>query len=118
MMKSTKIALILGMIMALFSCAEKENTNIYPGEVWKDIQGNPINAHGGGILFHEGTYYWYGEMKQGKTWRVPYLKWECYRCDAGGVNCYSSKDLVNWKHEGVALPSVRSIQLMTYTLQR
>jgi len=108
MMSISKIGLILGMIFTLFSCAEVEKAKIQPGEIFMDTNGNPINAHGGGILFHEGTYYWYGEMKQGETWRVPYLEWECYRCDAGGVNCYSSKDLVNWKHERVALPAVKA----------
>lgn len=29
--------------------------------------------------------------------------WECYRTEAGGVNCYSSKDLLNWKYEGLVL---------------
>lgn len=40
---------------------------IAPGEVWNDTEGNPINAHGGGLLYHKGTYYWYGEYKKGKT---------------------------------------------------
>lgn len=76
------------------------------GEVWKDTDGNPINAHGGGLLLHEGVYYWFGEIKKGKTWLVPGQQWEDYRVPAGGVGCYSSKDLVHWKFEGVALPSV------------
>jgi hypothetical protein len=77
---------------------------IKPGENWNDTKGNPINAHGGGVIWHGGTYYWFGEIKKGKTWRVPYINtWECYRTDAGGVSCYSSKDLGDWKYEGVAL---------------
>jgi hypothetical protein len=76
------------------------------GTIWKDTNGNPINAHGGGMLFHEGIYYWFGEIKKGKTWLVPDQQWEDYRVPAGGVNCYSSKDLVNWKFEAVALPSI------------
>jgi len=75
-----------------------------PGEVWNDTEGNPINAHGGGILFYNDTYYWFGEIKKGTTWRVPYVTtWEDYRVPAGGVSCYSSKDLLNWQYEGVAL---------------
>ena len=27
------------------------------GEVWKDINGNEIHAHGGFILKHQGYYY-------------------------------------------------------------
>lgn len=34
-----------------------------PGEVWLDTEGKPIQAHGGGILFHAGVFYWYGEDK-------------------------------------------------------
>ena len=34
------------------------------GIVWKDTQGNPIHAHGGYMIFHEGYYYWYGEDRR------------------------------------------------------
>jgi len=70
---------------------------------WKDTNGNFINAHGAGILNYNGTYYMFGEIKKGKTWLVPGQNWECYRVPAGGVSCYSSKDLSSWKYEGVAL---------------
>lgn len=75
-----------------------------PGEVWRDEQGKVINAHGGGILYYKGIYYWYGEWKEDSTYwnpRVPY--WECYRTEAGGVSCYSSRDLYHWKFEGIVL---------------
>lgn len=71
--------------------------------VWLDTDGNPINAHGGSIMYHNGTYYWYGEIKDGRTWLVPGQNWLCYRTNAGGVACYSSKNLVKWKFEGKAL---------------
>jgi len=69
----------------------------------KDVDGNMINAHGAGILYHDGVYYMFGEIKKGKTWLVPNQSWEDYRVPAGGVSCYSSKDLINWKYEGIAL---------------
>ncbi len=74
------------------------------GEVWLDTEGKRINAHGGGLLYHEGTYYWYGEIKEGKTY-LPEVNasWGGTRVDVVGVSCYSSKDLLNWKNEGVAL---------------
>ena len=67
------------------------------GQTWKDVDGNNIQAHGGCIIEHEGTFYWYGENKgqdncPGKN-----------RVDVIGVSCYSSKDLLNWKYEGLAL---------------
>lgn len=44
----------------------------YPGRVWLDTEGNPIQAHGGGILYDERskTYYWYGEYKDGPTYHA------------------------------------------------
>ncbi|MFA9389640.1 MAG: glycoside hydrolase family 43 protein [Prolixibacteraceae bacterium] len=88
----------------LIVLSENLMAQIKPGEVWNDTEGNPINAHGGGVLFHDGTYYWYGEIKKGATRRVDYITaWECYRVEAGGVSCYSSTDLINWTNEGLAL---------------
>jgi len=44
----------------------------YPGRIWLDTDRNPIQAHGGGILYDERshTYYWYGEYKDGPTYRA------------------------------------------------
>ena len=81
---------------------------VTPGSIWKDTDGNPINAHGGGLLYHNGTYYWYGEYKKGKTVLPEWATWECYRTDVTGVGCYSSKDLLNWKFEGIVLPAVKN----------
>ena len=83
-----------------------EKRPIVLGKVWKDVDGKRINAHGAGILYHDGVYYMFGEIKKGKTWKVPDQSWEDYRVPAGGVSCYSSKDLINWKYEGVALSPV------------
>lgn len=82
--------------------AQQENI-FEPGHVWNDMNGNPINAHGGGILFHNDTYYWYGEIKKGKTWLAPGQDGDNYRVPAKGISCYSSKDLLHWKYEGIAL---------------
>lgn len=70
---------------------------------WLDTDGNPVNAHGGGMLYHDGKYYWYGEYKTGKTILPDWATWECYRTDVTGVSCYSSPDLKNWTFEGLAL---------------
>ncbi|XP_078442204.1 uncharacterized protein LOC144711924 [Wolffia australiana] len=75
----------------------------YPGRVWLDTDSNPIQAHGGGILYVESsaTYYWYGENKDGPTYLAH--KKATARVDIVGVSCYSSKDLWAWKNEGVVL---------------
>ncbi len=73
------------------------------GTIWKDVDGNDIQAHGGCILQHEGVYYWYGEHKGAEN---------CFengenrlRVDVIGISCYSSTDLVNWKYEGLIFES-------------
>jgi beta-xylosidase len=76
---------------------------VLQGESINDQNGLPVNAHGAGVLFHNGRYYLYGEIKLGKTWLVPGQNWEDYRVPAGGISCYSSRDLVSWKYEGIAL---------------
>ena len=69
-------------------------SEFWPGELWADNHGVPLNAHGGGVLFHAGSYYWFGGHKvggpEGNTAQV-------------GVAVYSSADLTHWKNEGIAL---------------
>ena len=72
------------------------------GTLWYDTDHNPIQAHGGMILFHEGTYYWYGENKNGDTSIAPSGD---IRVDFIGISCYSSPDCINWKNEGIVLPA-------------
>jgi beta-xylosidase len=73
------------------------NTEFEPGAIWNDTEGNVINAHGGGILKHLDTYYWFGEIKENNASGAA-LK---------GVSCYSSKDLYNWKNESIALKVIQ-----------
>lgn len=71
------------------------NRGFYPGQPWFDTEGKPIQAHGGSILFWKGSFYWYGENKEKTTGKENIWHW--------GVRCYSSKDLYNWKDEGVII---------------
>lgn len=69
-------------------------TSFTPGKIWKDNNGIHINAHGGGILYHNNTYFWFGEHKTaGRAGNKAEV----------GVHCYSSTDLYNWKDEGISL---------------
>lgn len=77
-------------------------TSITPGALWADTTGNPIDAHGAGMMYDEKTqkYYWYGEYHKG-GW------------PASGVRVYSSTDLMNWKDEGMALTLINSMDDFT-----
>ena len=72
-------------LLVLFSCPSLlfAKGYIYPGQLWKDNRGIHINAHGGGVLYYKGTYYWFGEHKADTTSSAMV-----------GVTCYSSKDLI------------------------
>ncbi len=92
-----KISLIVVVLIGFFSCQRssyKSTKSFYPGKIWLDNNGVCINAHGGGILIYEDTYYWYGEHKiEGKAGNSAQV----------GVHVYSSKDLYNWTDKGIAL---------------
>ena len=107
MLKKLAITALAVCSLGILNTQAQKNENFRPKEVWNDTQGNPINAHGGGILYHDGTYYWYGEYKVGETVLPADATWERYRTDVTGVSCYSSKDLLNWKFEGVALKAIK-----------
>lgn len=83
--------------------AANDSGYFYPGRQWLDTEGHPIQAHGGGILYVKktGMYYWYGENKDGPTYRAH--KKGTARVDIIGVSCYSSKDLWTWYNEGIVL---------------
>jgi beta-galactosidase len=75
-----------------------------PGQVWKDTDGVPIQAHGGCILFEKGMYYWFGENKDTPTKKNELIE---FNVDAVGISCYASSDLYNWENQGLVLPAVR-----------
>lgn len=68
----------------------------HPGQVWLDTNGNRIQAHGGSVMYIDGTYYWYGENKEKTTGKDDIWHW--------GVRCYTSKDLYNWEDQGLIIP--------------
>lgn len=69
--------------------ATRQLKSFTPDSLWHDTNGELINAHGGGLLFRNKTWYWFGEIRGQE--------------ESGGVSVYSSKDLYSWKNEGVAL---------------
>ncbi len=79
--------LLLSLLLPLLAAAQLVN-----GQPWPDADGKHINAHGGCILKHGDTYYWYGEQRPERG----------YTMDAG-VSVYSSSDLQHWKREALAL---------------
>ncbi|NEW81063.1 MAG: family 43 glycosylhydrolase [Mariniphaga sp.] len=93
-----KYGIILLLFIGLSQLHAQDNISkkrIVPGELWNDSRGNPINAHGGGVLFYNEIYYWYG------THKTPGLS-ETNHAD-GGIHCYASNDLTIWYDMGRVL---------------
>ena len=90
--------IIIGLCLGIYTfcgCSNEPLQPIRSGEIWPDNNGEHINAHGGGVMYHDGTYYWFGENKCDTTSSAMV-----------GVMCYSSRNLTDWKNEGVALSVV------------
>ncbi|MFZ6757616.1 family 43 glycosylhydrolase [Undibacterium sp. Ji50W] len=85
---------IILMVISHFSVAQTPARYhaIHSGIPWFDNRGLVVSAHGANIVKDKDTYYLFGEA----------------HTDAGnafaGFNCYSSKDLYNWRFESIALP--------------
>lgn len=96
MMRNLRIIVIIvsAHLLALTTVQAQSVSLFHPGKEWPDNNGKHINAHGGGVLWHKGSYYWFGEHKvAGEKGNRAYV----------GVHCYASKDLYQWKDEGIAL---------------
>lgn len=92
-MRKKQLFYLLFLAFTMSSSAANAQTkqkleSFLPGALWYDTDGQLINAHAGGMILVDKVYYWFGE-KRG-THR------------SGGVSVYSSKDLYNWKSEGLA----------------
>ncbi len=71
---------------------------IYPGQPWLDTKGERIQAHGGAVVYEQGTYYWYGENKAHTDSQNGVWTW--------GIKVYASQDLMNWEDRGFLIPPV------------
>ena len=72
-----------------------EQTAVYPGRLWRDRSGKRIQAHGGALLYEDGTYYWYGENKDRTDGKCNIWTW--------GIRAYASGDLYNWEDKGLII---------------
>jgi len=81
-----KRLLLPAIILCCAAVAALASTgSVRPGELWLDDRGQPVQAHGGGILRVGDTFYWFGEDRgrdneSGKRY----------------VGCYSSTNLAQW----------------------
>lgn len=83
--------LLVAHVLAIFPALGFAATPalIRPGAVWRDTGGRQIQAHGGGMLRFDHTWYWFGEDHTPGL--DPHKRY---------VSCYSSRDLIHWTYRG------------------
>jgi hypothetical protein len=69
-----KIYALAAMLLCL---SVKSAETIQPGAPWPDHRGQHIQAHGGGMLKVDDTFYWFGEDRsRGNSFQRRYVS--CY----------------------------------------
>jgi hypothetical protein len=77
------LALAVVLLVSFGRPAKAQSGVVRPGNTWLDTTGHPIQAHGGGMIKVQNTYYWFGEDKtNGSAFQ--------------NVKCYASTDLTTW----------------------
>ncbi|KAI0341845.1 Arabinanase/levansucrase/invertase [Trametopsis cervina] len=89
---------VFPIVLSLLTAARSE-TQIVSGALWTDTSGNPIQAHGAGILKVGSTFYWFGEDKTANSALFH------------AVSCYTSTDLVNWSRQNNALTPIANTMI-------
>ncbi|MCF4141013.1 RICIN domain-containing protein [Streptomyces sp. Tue 6430] len=75
------------------------------GIQFTDTSGNPVHAHGGGVLKVGAYYYWFGENRNAdNTFRY--------------VDAYRSTDLKNWEFRNHVLTEASDPELATANIER
>jgi len=83
-MKYYRFLLPAFLLLSIIGHAQTKLNSFSPGARWPDDKGVHINAHGGGILYNNGVYYWFGEHKvAGNAGNRAMV----------GVHCYSSGNI-------------------------
>ncbi|MFC9287025.1 RICIN domain-containing protein [Streptomyces sp. NPDC057052] len=101
------LALCLALTGALATAgpARAAPQSVTNGIQFKDTSGNPVHAHGGGVLKVGTYYYWFGENRNAdNTFRY--------------VDAYRSTDLKNWEFRNHVLTEASAPELATANIER
>jgi hypothetical protein len=101
------LALCLALLGALATAgpAQAAPQTIVNGTQFTDTSGNPVHAHGGGVIKVGTYYYWFGENRNAdNTFRY--------------VDAYRSTDLKNWQFRNHVLTEATDPELATANIER
>ncbi|MHA7985544.1 chitobiase/beta-hexosaminidase C-terminal domain-containing protein [Rathayibacter sp. CAU 1779] len=97
--KDTQVAYDIEPDPASYSAIPNEHT-------WYDTSGDPIQAHGGGVIKVGSWYYWIGENKSDNTTKF------------SALSMYKSKDLTNWTFDHDVLTASSAAALADCNIER
>ncbi|WP_031105067.1 RICIN domain-containing protein [Streptomyces sp. NRRL S-146] len=104
-------AALLALCLAVFGAlatagpAQAAPQKITNGIQFTDTSGDPVHAHGGGVLKVGSYYYWFGEHRNAdNTFRY--------------VDAYRSSDLKNWEFRNHVLTEASDPELATANIER
>ncbi|MFD5264686.1 RICIN domain-containing protein [Streptomyces sp. NPDC058335] len=99
------LCLALTGALATAGQAQAAPQTIVNGTQFTDTSGNPVHAHGGGVLKVGNYYYWFGENRNAdNTFRY--------------VDAYRSTDLKNWEFRNHVLTEASDPELATANIER
>ncbi|MFI5845637.1 RICIN domain-containing protein [Catenuloplanes sp. NPDC051500] len=110
MLTRTHVAVVavLAAVAALLSPAAPASAapvTVTNAVQFKDTAGNPVHAHGGGLLKHGSYYYWFGENRNAdNTFRA--------------VSVYRSTDLKTWEFRRDVLTRSSAAELQVANIER
>lgn len=97
-------SLIIAICLSIFIMTSGfgESVVIPVGQQFRDTSGNPLQAHGGGMLKYNGYYYWFGENRSGDNL----------------VACYRSTNLKDWEFRNNILRHSTHSELADANIER
>ncbi|MCX4814738.1 RICIN domain-containing protein [Streptomyces sp. NBC_01239] len=101
------VALCCALAAALVTAgpAQAATQTITNGTQFTDTSGNPVHAHGGGVIKVGSYYYWFGEDRNAdNTFKY--------------VDAYRSTDLKNWEFRNHVLTQSSAAELGTAYIER
>lgn len=97
------LLLTVALVFAAFSgVGAAASVNVLNGTQFKDTSGNPVQAHGGGMIKVGSYYYWVGENRDGTNY----------------VSLYRSTNLKDWEFRAHLLSKSSAAELQTANLER
>ncbi|MDT0322444.1 RICIN domain-containing protein [Streptomyces millisiae] len=101
-------ALCLGLLATLLTApaAQAAPVSVLNGTQFTDPNGDPVQAHGGGVLKVGQYYYWFGENRQETSNAFRY------------VSAYRSTDLRNWEFRNHVLTQSTHSELQSANIER